>query len=94
MNTLEMELREFIIDNFLFGHEDGLLPHNDTSFIEVGILDSTGALELVQHVESRYGIRIQDEEFAPEYLDSINRLAQFIRRKRVEKESLAGTTVR
>ena len=80
MQTLEMELRRYIVQNFLFGQED-LLLEDDMSFIEAGILDSTGALELVEHVEEAYGVRVADEEFAPEYLDSINRLAHFIRRK-------------
>jgi acyl carrier protein len=81
MHTLETELRRFIVDNFLFGQDDDIIIDNDTSFIEAGILDSTGALELVQHIEETYGVRVEDHEFAPECLDSINRLARFIRRK-------------
>ena len=92
MHTLEMELRRFIVDNFLFGQDDGIILDDDTSFIEAGILDSTGALELVQYLEGAYGVRVEDEEFAPEFLDSINRLANFIRRKHAAEDS--GATAR
>ena len=81
MHSLETALRRYIVDNFLFGQEDDISIHHDTSLIEAGILDSTGALELVQHLETAYGVRVEDEEFVPEYLDSIDRLAHFIRSK-------------
>jgi acyl carrier protein len=89
MDTLETELRKFVVANFLFGQDDDVVLLDDTSFVEAGILDSTGALELVQHLEERYGLRVEDDEFAPDYLDSISRLASFIRRKQGEPD--AGT---
>ena len=74
------ELRRFIIDNFLFGVEDSQFSDDD-SFLEKGLIDSTGVLELVGFVEEQYGIRFQDDEITPENLDSINRLIQFLNRK-------------
>ena len=88
MNTLEAELREFIVANFLFGRGDDLLLLEDTSFVEAGILDSFGTLELVRHLEEKYGLQIEDNEFVPRYLDSVHRLAVFIRRKQGEPDAL------
>jgi acyl carrier protein len=80
MSDLEQEIRHFIIDNFLFGEDNGKLS-NDDSFLEQGIIDSTGALELVALLEGKYVIKIKDEELDPENLDSINKLVRFINRK-------------
>ena len=54
---------------------------DDQSFLESGIIDSTGLLELVSFVEERYGISIADRELMPENLDSLKNLSQFVARK-------------
>ena len=76
------ELRRFIIDNFLFGVEDSQFSDDD-SFLEKGLIDSTGVLELVAFIEEQYGIRFQDDEIIPENLDSVNKLIQFLNKKLV-----------
>ena len=51
-DTFAAEIKEFIVSNFLFGQEgDGLA--DDQSFLESGIIDSTGLLELVSFVEQQ-----------------------------------------
>ena len=80
MPELEQEIRKFIIDNFLFGEDDAKLSDDD-SFLEQGLIDSTGVLELVALLERTYGIKIEDQELDPENLDSINKLVRFINRK-------------
>lgn len=75
----EQELTAFVVDNFLFGCTATLA--GDDSFLDKGIIDSTGILELVAFVEDRYRIKVEDRELLPDNLDSINRLAAFIRRK-------------
>lgn len=80
MSDTKRELRDFIIETFLFGQDAGLA--DDTSFLEQGIVDSTGVLELVAHLERTYGFKVKDEELTPDNLDSINSLAAFIATKR------------
>ena len=79
MNAISTALRRFIQENFLFGAEPTF--SDDDSFLEQGIIDSTGVLELVGFLESQYQIRIADEELVPENLDSIRNLIGFIERK-------------
>ncbi len=79
--TLRAELRQFIVENYLLTHDDPSLRDCD-SLTARGILDSTGALELVMHLEERYGVTVADEELHPDNLDSIDRIAAFIERKR------------
>jgi acyl carrier protein len=49
--------------------------------MEMGILYSTGFLELIAHIEGTYGITVMDEEMIPENLDSLNSLVAFLSRK-------------
>jgi len=72
-------IREFVIENFLFGEANGL--KDDTSFLEEGIIDSTGILELVTFIEDEFSITVEDEELIPENLDSIGNVANFLERK-------------
>lgn len=79
MNPIGQQLRQFIVDNMLYGQENGL--SNDDSFLEKGIIDSTGMLELIGFLEQKFGVRVEDEELIPENLDSINKLLAFTERK-------------
>jgi len=73
-------IRSFIFENFLFDADENALDNND-SFLEQGIIDSTGVLELVNWLEETYSIQVDDLELIPENLDSVNRLASFIKNK-------------
>jgi acyl carrier protein len=70
------DIRRFIVDSFLFGDGDRL--HNDTSFLECGIIDSTAMLELILFLETHYGITIADEELRRENLDSLDSISRFL----------------
>jgi acyl carrier protein len=76
------QVRQFIIENFLFGQEGDL--RDDDSFLEKGLVDSTGVLEVVAFVEQRFGIRVEDTDVVPENLDSIQSIAEFVQRKEGE----------
>jgi acyl carrier protein len=77
-NIIE-ELRQFLVENFLFGRDNFF--SNEDSFIEMGLLDSTGVLELIAFLESKYAIKMKDVEIVPENLDSIHRISVFVTRK-------------
>ena len=78
--TLERELRKYIVENFLFGDESAELA-DDTSFLETGMIDSTGVLELIRYLEESCGIQVTDEEIVPDNLDSIAKISRFVRAK-------------
>ena len=78
--TIEEQIREYVVDNFLFS-EDGYHLPEDASFLEEGIVDSTGVLELVMFVEETFNITVEDDEILPENFDSVSQLAAYIRRK-------------
>jgi acyl carrier protein len=91
MEALIQELRTFIIVNFLFGDASSRFAFaNDESFQQRGIVDSTGILELVCHLQERYGIHIDDAEIVPDNLDSVTKVARFIERKTTERIARAS----
>ena len=73
------EIRAFIVDNFLFGEEGKLT--DSAPLLEKHIIDSTGVLEIVSFLEERFGIRIEDEELAPENLGSVEKISLFLDKK-------------
>lgn len=79
MEQTKEQIRTFIVENFLFGNADGL--KDDTSFLEEGIIDSTGVLELVTFLEEEFNIKVADEDLVPENLDSINNVAAYLQKK-------------
>ena len=78
--TVERAVTTFIVDNFLFGNAADA-PARDASFMETGLIDSTGVLELVAFVESTYAIKVGDDELVPENLDSVARISAFVAKK-------------
>jgi acyl carrier protein len=73
------KVREFVVENFLFG--DGEALRDDTSFMEEGVIDSTGILELVFFLEETFGFSVEDDELVPENMDSLQNIARFVDRK-------------
>jgi len=76
-----VKIREFIFENFLFSSNDDELA-NDASFLDQGIIDSTGVLELVEWLEDEFDITVDDDELIPENLDGVNNLNAFIIKKK------------
>lgn len=79
MTAAREQIRNYIIENFLFGDESDL---DDTiSFLSSGIIDSTGILELISFLEETFDLKVLDDELVPENLDSIANLLVFITKK-------------
>lgn len=83
MNPIEKDIRQFVIDTFLFGSDDAKLSNND-SFIDNGLIDSMGILNLVSFVETKYAIDVADADLVPEIWDSVARIARFVAVKEAE----------
>ena len=79
MSDIKSKIKTFIIENYLFGDDEGL--EESTSFLDEGIVDSTGILELIEFISEEFSITVEDEELIPENLDSIDNVTAFIGRK-------------
>lgn len=79
-NDIQTQVRGFITSNFYVSNPAAL--EGNASLLEQGIIDSTGILEVIGFLESAFGITVEDAELLPENLDSIQRISEFVSRKR------------
>ncbi|MDA8389465.1 MAG: acyl carrier protein [Gammaproteobacteria bacterium] len=80
MTDIKSNVRAYISENFLMGLKDSVI-NDDTSFLDIGIIDSTGVIELITYLEESYGITVEDVEMTPENLDSLSAIESYISRK-------------
>ncbi len=71
------KIREYLSQNFLFS-DHGFAYEDDASFLELGIIDSFGFMELLQWVEHEFSISVADDELVPDNFDSVRKLSSFI----------------
>lgn len=78
--ALEEKIKGYILENFLFTSDQSALNRED-SFLELGIIDSTGILEVITFLEEEFGVSVEDEEMVPENLDTVANLTAFVQHK-------------
>jgi len=79
--SAKAKIKNYILENYLFTDDQNALQDGD-SFLQQGIIDSTGILEVVFFLEEEFGVKVEDEEMIPENLDSVNNLVAFVERKK------------
>ena len=78
--TVRTEVRDYIEENFLYLHP-GVELADDASLLEAGVIDSLGFVELVEEVQGRYGIAVQDVEITEENFGSIAAITRYVEAK-------------
>lgn len=78
--SVKEKVRAYILENYLFSDDQSALADED-SFLDKGIIDSTGILEVIYFLEDDFGISVEDDEMLPENLDSVNNLIAYIEKK-------------
>lgn len=79
MMDVKGSVRAWMVESVLMTGGDDL--RDDTSFLRARLIDSTGVLELIEFLESRFGIRVADDEMVPENLDSLEAVERYVRGK-------------
>jgi acyl carrier protein len=82
-DQVRREMREFVEESFLYMHPDLELT-DDEELLAKGVIDSLGFVELVEEVQSRYGLAVHDVEITEQNFGSINAIASFVERKHAE----------
>jgi acyl carrier protein len=77
---LQQQIRDFVATNFYVADPNSL--EDRTSLLDQGIIDSTGVLEVIMFIETTFGVTVEDSEMLPENLDSIERIASYVGRKK------------
>ena len=80
-SELHKQVRDFILENYLFTEDESALRMEE-SLLDRGIVDSTGMLEIIMFIEDELGVTVEDHEMIPENLDSVDRIASFVGRKK------------
>jgi acyl carrier protein len=76
---IKSKVRQFMVTNFYVPDPTAL--KDDASLLDLGIVDSTGVLEVVGFLEDEFGLQIDAPDLVPENLDSIDRITAFVGRK-------------
>jgi acyl carrier protein len=77
---IENQIKDYIAKNLLFS-DNGFPYPDEASFLNEGIVDSVGVMELVAFVEDKFGLKVDDLDVTPDNFDSVSRLASYIRSK-------------
>ena len=77
---IELQIRQFVAENLMFS-EEGFRHSDEASFLQEGIIDSLGVLELVTFVGKTFAVTVEPHEVTPDNFDSVKKLSSYIRRK-------------
>lgn len=77
---IKKSIREFILESYLFTDDESALK-DEQSLLEAGIIDSTGILELIEFIQSSFGVEVEDDEMVPDNFDSVDSIVAYITRK-------------
>jgi acyl carrier protein len=78
--SVEAQIKDYIAKNLLFDEHAEI--DGAASLLAMGTIDSTGVMDLVMFLEDEFGIEVDDEDLVPDNLDSVQKLARFVERKR------------
>jgi acyl carrier protein len=78
--NVKQQIRSYVAESLFFSSDDYDLD-DDMSFLDEGVVDSTGVVELVLFVEENFDIEVDDDEIVPDNFDSVNNLVAYIERK-------------
>jgi acyl carrier protein len=78
--NIEEKIKQYVAENILFSDNGYPLPE-DASFMEAGIIDSLGVLELAMFVEESFGLKVDQQDMVPQNFDSVTQLAAYIRQR-------------
>jgi len=77
--TIGDRIREFVLKQFPLARRKGLKP--DEQWLETGLVDSLGILDVVSFLEAEFSVHVTDEELLPENFDSLSAVVEFVQKK-------------
>lgn len=79
---IEQEVLDFIIQNT---HADSDKINKQTLLFKEGVFDSMGFVLLIDFIEGKFSITIDDTEFIEENFESLNAISNFVQKKILSK---------
>lgn len=71
------EIRSFVANWFRDGKEEGL--EDDTPLVTSGIVDSAGVIEVVEFLEKRFAVRVQDGDVSLANCNTLHGLSELVK---------------
>ena len=71
------DVKAFLLREFLYMRPDFALGDED-SLMKSGVVDSMGVLEVLEHLQERFGVRAGDDEITEANLGSLRAIARFV----------------
>lgn len=78
--SIKQQIHDYIVEFIMFGDK----IDDDQSLIKSGVIDSTGAMEMILYLEETFNIVIGDEDVDPDNFDTVNIATAFVERKMKE----------
>ena len=75
--AIRATVRDHILHNLMFTDDASKLP-DDASLLDMGVIDSTGVLELVMLLEESFSMQVVDSAIVPDNFDSVDRIVAFV----------------
>lgn len=74
------EIRTYLMEHRATG-DVGTFTDDD-SLLETGVIDSVAMVDLVGFLESRFSIKIDEDDMTPENFDSVSAIVAYVNRVR------------
>ncbi len=81
--TVEGRIHDFVLKQFPLARKGGVKPGD--KWLESGLIDSLGILDLVHFLEAEFSIHVSDEELSPENFQSLAAVVSFVEAKQAGK---------
>lgn len=75
---VRQQVIDWLDDNHHFGEAATLIRDDEMSFLDKGILDSLGFVNLVLHLENTYGIKIDRKDLSRTNFDSLGKIVRYV----------------
>ena len=76
------EIRQAVIDwlddNYHFGEAEEIIQDDDQSFLQSGVLDSLGFVQLILFLEGRYSMKIDRKSLRPANFDGLRKIVTYV----------------
>lgn len=73
------KVRAYVLSNFPVADPEAVT--DDASLMELGVVDSTGLLEVIEWLRDEFSLDVPDGEMVPDNFSSIANIAAYVARK-------------
>jgi acyl carrier protein len=74
---VRQKTRTFLVDNFLYMRKDFTFTDSD-SLMKRGVIDSMGVVELVDFVQSEFGVKVDEADITEENFGTLENIAKYV----------------